>query len=71
MKRFLMFGLGLLMMLTLAACASSEPAAEIAAEPTASIAPIPTVDAAEVDANDLTLVGNTGRPQFLNAFATW
>ncbi|KAA3664715.1 MAG: hypothetical protein DWQ04_04290 [Chloroflexi bacterium] len=47
----------------LAACSPAgtpiaEKVPEIVAEPT-------------IDTSDLTLIGNTGRPQLLNAFASW
>lgn len=67
MKRLLILCVGLLAVLSLAACGGAEPAVPAAEPPT----PIPTVDPAEVDPNDFTLVGQTGRPQFLNAYASW
>jgi hypothetical protein len=65
MKRLLILCLGLFAVLSLAACGG-----ESAAEPAMSQS-VSTVDPAEVDSTDLTLVGKTGRPQFLNSFATW
>ena len=73
MKRLIFLFYLLLSILLPAACTP-------AAAPTAADNPqtTDTVDtsasaavAAGIDTSDLTLIGQTGRPQFLNAYASW
>ncbi len=81
MKRF--FSLCLILItavFALAAC-GGETAVNVEVEPEVSSAPeeaevveeVVVEEAAivEHDPNDLTLIGNTGRPQFLNVYASW
>ena len=62
----------------LAACSGSQVADEVilAGEVETAVDPAPAADEAElvsdpIDTTDLTLIGETGRPQFLNAYASW
>lgn len=71
MKFFLkLMGAGLVGLLALTACGPT--AAEPTAAPPAPVAvETPATEAPALDPTDVTLVANTGRPQFLNSFATW
>ena len=52
--------------------AVAEPSVEDVVETAVEEAPeeVP-VEAEPIDTSDLTLIGTTGRPQFLNAYASW
>lgn len=71
MKIFLkLVGAGLVSLLALTACGPT--AAEPIAAPAAPVTvETPAPEAPALDPTDVTLVANTGRPQFLNSFATW
>ena len=83
MKKFWIlwsFLCSILILSALAACGQTEPAAEasgltdvpVAAEPSSSSAETDSVvSSSAIDTSDLTLIGETGRPQFLNAYASW
>ncbi|MEM7333750.1 MAG: hypothetical protein AAF490_16805 [Chloroflexota bacterium] len=81
MKRLLSFCLIVLTAVFALAACGGQTAVEVEAEPEVSSAVEETVveeeevvvEAAAVahDPFDLTLIGNTGRPQFLNAYASW
>jgi hypothetical protein len=61
--------------LILAACAPTaapvEPATAVEEPVVESEPEAVEVEQAAIDTSDLTLIGNTGRPQFLNSFASW
>ena len=61
-------------LLILAACAptTAPVAPAVIEEPVIESEPeIVEAESAAIDTSDLTLIGNTGRPQFLNSFASW
>ena len=64
MKRIVFFLLTAVTgLILLAACAPADSPA-IEQEPE-------TISEPTIDKSDLTMIGNTGRPQLLNAFASW
>jgi hypothetical protein len=67
--RFIVFGL--LGLFALAACMPPDAPAEVERSEDAPGEALFTEDAALYPGTDLSLVENTGRPQFLNAFADW
>lgn len=53
---------------------AAAPEPEVAAEPVSEESVVESGDTAVVPEHNkynLSLIGNTGRPQFLNAYATW
>ena len=56
----------------LAACGRSQVIEDVALADVADPAPVVDEPANNpIDTTDLTLIGRTGRPQFLNAYASW
>ena len=72
MKRLLGWMVIALVGLIAAACASAPPATPTLAEAEATPEASPlSVAASNQPTEDITLVGKTGRPQFLDSFAHW